>query len=348
MANSATWLTRDETAAMRGLAIIAIVLHNFCHRLRHIAQQNEYYFNPKNNDALLHALANPDSLLPVHLASYFGHYGVPVFLFVSGFGLVMKYESKGGPLPVWRFIRYHYLKLFGMMVAGFTGFVLVDNMMGQQYLFEWDKVVAQMLFCINLHHRSAEIITPGPYWFFGLMMQLYIIYRLLLWRRGHIVSAALVVCCYVVMATAGDMMDLRWLRYNFVGGMLAFCSGVTLARLAPRQLGRRAWAGLCIVFTALLVASCFWLQAWLWSPLFAAAATMALVKAMPPAILCHTTWLGGLSAAMFVSHPIVRRVLFHIADKQDIYTGILLYMICTVAVAWLFAKLMKMIPKPAL
>jgi peptidoglycan/LPS O-acetylase OafA/YrhL len=78
----------------------------------------------------------------------FGHYGVPVFLFLSAYGLVMKYEAKphlsteqqtrmysisGKKLTGsinWReplhFIRYHYLKLFKMMIAGFVAFTMVD------------------------------------------------------------------------------------------------------------------------------------------------------------------------------------------------------------------------------
>ena len=86
-------LSRAECTAMRGIAILAIVLHNYCHFIGKIVKENEYQFFTSNNDRLWHALTNIDELLPVHLLSYFGHYGVPVFLFLSGFGLVKKYEK---------------------------------------------------------------------------------------------------------------------------------------------------------------------------------------------------------------------------------------------------------------
>ena len=86
-------LTRDDCSAMRGIAILAIMLHNYCHFIGRIVQENEYQFFASNNDKLWQVLSNPDALLPVHLLSYFGHYGVPVFLFLSGYGLVMKYEK---------------------------------------------------------------------------------------------------------------------------------------------------------------------------------------------------------------------------------------------------------------
>ena len=85
------FLTRNECSAMRGIAILAIMLHNYCHFIGKIVKENEYRFYDFNNNRLLQVLDNPDELLPVHLFSYFGHYGVPVFLFLSGFGLVRKY-----------------------------------------------------------------------------------------------------------------------------------------------------------------------------------------------------------------------------------------------------------------
>ncbi len=43
----------------------------------------------------------------------------------------------------------------------------------------------------NLGICSFETFAPGPYWYFGLMLQLYVVYRLLLFRRswGVIVGA---------------------------------------------------------------------------------------------------------------------------------------------------------------
>ena len=100
---------------MRGIAILAIMLHNYCHFIGRIVKENEYQYLEQNNTRLWQVLTNPDELLPVHLLSYFGHYGVPVFLFLSGFGLVMKYESAHDDVRAVGFLRYHYLKLLRML-----------------------------------------------------------------------------------------------------------------------------------------------------------------------------------------------------------------------------------------
>ena len=70
-------------ACMRGLAIIGIFLHNYCHWLGPIVKENEYTFNAENVTRMNHALVHPDAQLPMHMLAFFGHYGVPVFLFLS-------------------------------------------------------------------------------------------------------------------------------------------------------------------------------------------------------------------------------------------------------------------------
>ena len=90
-------LTRAECNVLRGVAIIGIFLHNFCHWLSPIVKENEYTFVRHNVDVLNQVLSHPDIYLPVHLLSFFGHYGVPVFLFLSAYGLVKKYEAPAIP-----------------------------------------------------------------------------------------------------------------------------------------------------------------------------------------------------------------------------------------------------------
>ena len=151
------WLSRDECAALRGLAIMAIVLHNYCHWLGFAVKENEFTFNAANTERVWGALASPDAMLPVHLLSHFGHYGVPVFLFLSGFGLVMKYERGAAVPPAGRFVRYHYMKLLRMMVPGFVAFTIVDAITPGPFHFKAGDVVAQLLMVINLlPHPDGE------------------------------------------------------------------------------------------------------------------------------------------------------------------------------------------------
>lgn len=351
MTKTTAWLNRDECAALRGLAIMAIMLHNYCHWLGFAVKENEYTFNAANTARLWDAMFHADANLPIHLLSYFGHYGVPVFLFLSGFGLVMKYERRPQELPAWRFARYHYMKLLRMMVPGFVAFIIVDAITPGPFRFQAENVVAQMLMAINLLPAPDRIIWPGPYWFFGLMMQLYIVYRLALYRRHWAWAAALVALCWAAQAACSPMGEtLNRLRYNCIGGMLVFCAGLLAARHLPaarlNAMGRPSWAAVSLVSAAMLLACCTSFQAWLWAPLAVVAASVGLVKALPAAWLSPLSWLGGISAAMFVAHPLLRKVFIPISRRGDIYDGLLLYVIATVAVSWMFMIIINRIPKP--
>ena len=186
---------------MRGIAILAIMLHNYCHFIGRIVKENEYQYLSTNNDQLWQQLMHPDQLLPVHLLSYFGHYGVPVFLFLSGLGLVLKYESsESQPVGHVNFIRYHYLKLLRMLIVGFVIFLMVDMVTPGRFPFHWDNVIAQLLMYINVLPEPDKNIWPGIYWFFGLMIELYIVYRVLLYRQKNIFVILLVVACWLLQA----------------------------------------------------------------------------------------------------------------------------------------------------
>ena len=92
--NKQQLLSLTESKALRGIAILGIILHNYCHFLGFAVKENEYTFNVDKPMQLADRLLSLNHDLFIHILSFFGHYGVPLFLFISGFGLVMKYEYK--------------------------------------------------------------------------------------------------------------------------------------------------------------------------------------------------------------------------------------------------------------
>ena len=351
-------LSRAECTAMRGIAILAIVLHNYCHFIGKIVKENEYQFFSSNNDRLWQVLSNPDELLPAHLLSYFGHYGVPVFLFLSGLGLVKKYEQ-GDKVATLPFVRYNYLKLLRMLIVGFSLFIIVDILTPGRFQFHWYNVVAQLAMYINVLPEPDRIIWPGIYWFFGLMIELYIVYRVLLYRQKNLWVIALIVICWALQAFCDPEGEtLNRLRYNFIGGMLPFGLGILFARI-PTLGTKRSLTGnetfpywehlvTLLVSTALIVAMSFWYHSWLFVPMFVIIGTISLVKLMPKWMLSIITWVGSISAAMFVAHPIARKLFITVAWKQDIYDGLMLYVIAVIALSWVVKQIIDRIPKPKL
>ncbi len=349
-------LTRDECTAMRGIAILAIMLHNYCHFIGSIVKENEYQFFASHNEGLWQVLTHPDALLPVHLLSYFGHYGVPVFLFLSGFGLVMKYETPSSTPPrergAFQFVKYHYLKLLRMLIVGFTLFVVVDIMTPGRFQYHWDNIIAQLLMYINVLPNPDKIIWPGIYWFFGLMIELYIVYRLLIYRQQSWVVVVLIAVCWLLQVFCDPEGEtLNRFRYNAIGGILPFGLGIIAGRYVERLsccLSRWTWAGIALLVSLLIFVMCFHYQSWLWIPVLIIIGTIALVKAMPSPLLNLSVWFGSISAAMFVAHPIARKLFITVAWRQDIYDGLMLYVVVTIALSWAVKKVIDQIPSPKL
>ena len=373
-------LSRTESAALRGIAILGIILHNYCHFLGFAVKENEYKFDSSRPMQFFDKLFSLDSDLFIHFFSFLGHYGVPIFLFISGYGLVKKYEAHpqtGNENPSRReghsvgftFIRKHFLKLFRLMIIGylvFIGVYLLRHSDGAQ-VYSWDHVLTQLTMTINFFYFDPDhIIKPGPYWYFGLMLQLYILYILVIYRwRQNSLLIALAAGSILLEACFGNQQDwLNYIRYNFIGGLLPFCMGIWAARREPlsnspegesnstpplREVGWVLISALFVLFGGMY----FW--TWLIVPAFIAIGAIATVKLLSAckgilsplsSLLSPLSWLGSISAMLFVMHPIARELIISHYRRIDIYGGIFIYLLSSVALAMLLKWILRYIPKP--
>ena len=133
--------------------------------------------------------------------------------------------------------------------------------------------------------------------------------------------------------------------------MLPFGAGILVGRSIDRfhcSMSRWLWAMVAVVVAALIFVMCFHYQSWLWIPILIIVGTIAIVKAMPLTVMSLMVWFGSISAAMFVAHPIARKLFINIAWRQDIYDGLMLYVIATIALSWAVKKIIDQIPSPRL
>lgn len=343
-----------ESKALRGIAILGIILHNYCHFLGFAVKENEYTFTASKPRQLLERMLMLDDNLFIHVMSFFGHYGVPVFLFISGFGLVYKYErstpTRVRALP---FIGFHYAKLLRLMFLGYIGFAVVSYLHPHGYHgYTVGRVIAQLLMYINLMPDPDHIIKPGPYWYFGLMLQLYIVYRLVLYRRSSAVTLALIVLCTAVQAFFPPSVDeggeiLNRIRYNFIGGMLPFGAGILYARHG-RNLPLPINLTIVVVSAFIVFIGSFYFWSWLFVPLFIVTGAVATMKLIPDKALAPCVWFGAISSALFVMHPITREIIIKMSYRGYIYTGLITYIVASILLAWLFKLMFRYIPKPKL
>ena len=362
-------LTRSQCEAMKGLAILCIMMHNFSHYLTRGVQENEYWFNEENGrnmwNFLSHMTLGSATLLPIYLFTFMG-IGVHVFTFMSGYGLVKKYEEPTmRRVGAWRFIRYRYLKLIRLMLGGYLLCMIVWWLVHKELLTDPLSIVAQLTMTINLLPYPGDHIVPGPYWFLGMIMEMYVIYRLLLyrksagslWRRNVptlvMIAVALIAVTLCEPYPKSDL--LVYLRYNCIYGALPFGLGVLAARVDWSRVHVQKWLywlSLPVLVVLMFVANySFWL--WMFIPVFAIVFVFIIIRLSSLRLQKGLAWVGALSAMLFIMHPAVRECF--LGPARDSATSILMryvyigaYFLISFILAMGYRRFLKLLPNPKL
>lgn len=367
-------LTKSQCDALRGIAIIGIFLHNFCHWLHGSIKENEFDFVAENSQKMWNYFTQGiDAFAPLQFLSFFGHYGVPIFLFLSGFGLVMKYERPGAKsVKVLPFLGYYWLKLFRLMFLGYVIPTVLFVLMGATPQ-SWDEVVAQLALVANMcFYPNPGAAMPsgcGPYWFFGLMLEVYVVYRLFIYPSRHkenslwrwLAPVMIIVVTIVLQECFADNANMiHFMRYNVVIAALPFGLGILVGRYGMPSLPRLLWMVLSVLCLIAMAVMSLDFHAWLWSPVVVILGALSFIKFLDNSLgkgqiinnilINPLIWMGALSSFIFVVHPIVRKPLFKaILSKHDTlmmsdYLWLVVYIIVVIVLAWLYMLLLKRIP----
>jgi hypothetical protein len=223
---------------------------------------------------------------------------------------------------------------------------MVDYMTPGPRRYEFWNIVGQLGMFSNLYKDPDHDIWPGPYWYFGLMVQIYIVYRLVFYPRNLRTNKCVIGVLFAVTLLAQlffppEGLSLQWYRYNVFGSLPIFIVGVLFARHNRfNEPTRTTYIGLAIASTALIFLFSLWFATWIIVPFVICIGTVAIVKLLPQFLMNIFSWVGGISAAMFVCHPITRKVIIPISRHGDLFAGLLLYLVATIVLAMIFKKLM--------
>ncbi len=352
-------ISRDESAIMKGLAILFIALHNFYHlELFGFIQENETLFDIRRSQEIFSYLLNPDGYFLCHFFSFIGWCGVPIFVFLSGYGLVKKYEK--GPAFIERkvFLKYNYLKLFFLVLPGALFFIFIQLSQGN-----WLRA-GFSLFSLTFTNplfgcfKSLPSAAP-PYWYFSLTFQLYLIYLLLnrvRYNRLLYYLFLFFLLLYLVL-NPNHGIDPRWLRYirlNSFGWLPVFITGILFARNAGRMISLSTNN---LILISVAISSFFILfltnlnyYSWVLMPFVSVVFFLSIgiiinkIKVLRIAVV----YLGKLSPYIFVGHPIsiyfmqllLNSICFQKMDTPFLaFTYGCLYMTICLFISHLFKKI---------
>lgn len=320
-------ISKKENLGLRGLCITLIVLHNLVHnRVPFI--ENEKWFDILNADYFInHIFGHPI----LGLISYLGWIGVPIFFFLSGYGLSKKYGSR---IPnTLLFIKDHYLKL--LLLAG--PIILLKNIV---HVTPPLNVLGELTFLNNVFGDYE--IHPGAFWYLRVAFQFYIVYALLLRRipvKWLLIFSFVVMCSFLLF----DNNTVKLMKYHSVGWMLDFSLGVFVAQHG--QWLKRIENIFCsIALLALVLFSSVNGYAWYFSSTFAVLFFLSIKRHLTNRVMI---FLGSITAFLYVTHTLIMELWLFL--KLDYMNGNVLYiflsvcgyfLVCVLA-AYLYGKFYK-------
>ena len=342
-------LTKSDNHLLKGIAILSIMLHNLLHLLPGAVAENEFTFSARNIQRVLFEFHHSQDVwrMIASVFSHFGHYGVSIFLFLSGYGLVMKYEKSLTQVPsTLLFLWQHMKKLWWLMIPGFVValFFLID---WHTFTLSFGKSNPWLTLAFLGNFFEFDTLLYGPWWFFSLMLQFYLLYRCIFYRwKSAIPLWSIVGLSILAMWLANesnihleisDSSLLCYLRVSALGHLLPFALGISAARRGgaatmtkwKNKLSPILQQGLSLLTSllglVLLYCSAFHFTFWLFSPLFAIMAVVPWASLLRhPSFRMGWEHWGIYSSALFVYHPIIRAEILprasQAAERNDVAT----------------------------
>lgn len=341
-------LLRETTLAMKGVAIISIALHNLLHlKSFGFIPENEVSFKSEYFRLYIDSLFHLSPNIVGDTLSFLGWLGVPVFVFLSGYGLVMKFEKGNNQegFVIRKHLRHSFFNLFFLILPAITLLLIGD-------IIDYNKYgIATKLFSLTLLTNVFSFIIPYPiivYWYAGFTFELYLLYIIFNKNRsGHLLLYSSLICFLVLfliyfLGNYGHL--LHYLKDNFVGWLPIFCLGIYVARNSKRNSSSRKGM-LCIVLlipllfiTLVLMNSNYFL--WVLMPFFAIPLCICIVKLIQTTKLTKKCfiWIGEYSAAIFMVHPLIRMLnLTQISDNLCFI--VVLYLFLTLLFSYFYQKI---------
>lgn len=339
-------ITRNESESMKGVAILFIVLHNLLHMISNFGENEFFYSSDRTKLFLSNLFSNADTVW-MDIFSFLGWYGVPTFIFLSGYGLVMKYEHGkiNSEITLFTFFWQHFRKLFTLMLIPYMLFIYFKCIINGDYT-SYITIIKHLFLISNLWPNE---IQPGVYWFFGLIFQLYLCYYIFFYKKDIQNIIILNVISFIIMFIPCEPSILSYIRHNFIGWILPFSLGILYAKYDIKIISNKWYINLLafIVLAIALIISEINGYFWRFSSIISILLAIYLNELIKKVDIINKsfTYIGSISAYLFVIHPVIRYLYFALPSSlnNDNWIKIIAYVITSLSIAimykWVYTKL---------
>jgi peptidoglycan/LPS O-acetylase OafA/YrhL len=234
-------LTRHDTLVLKAIAILGIAFHNYYHVLGPV-RENEFEFAPARFTVFLDSLHDPWLILPA-LFSFFGHYGVQIFIFLSAYGLSLSHWDTPEHWP--QFMWSRVKKIYPMFLLAIGTCLLYMGLGGVNPLSILRQHFATLTWtALAVQNLGPDNVWPpfGPWWFLAFIIQFYCVWpwlKALVKRYGIRGLVLLSIFSVALFYIAGYLLTSRWsisLAKTPVLHLPELCLGVLAGRygILPR------------------------------------------------------------------------------------------------------------------
>lgn len=160
--------TRDKNLdIVKGIGILLIILHNYFHTFPEFPPECEFKYVPENVSRFTEAMLSGNlRIIILSLFSFLGHYGVSIFVFVSGYGLSKRYDHSGE--SKWYIILRRAIQLWKWLVP-MALLLILDRYSGHPHFtyayLDNNKIWTDMLFMLTFtaNGLADRFIIAGPW-----------------------------------------------------------------------------------------------------------------------------------------------------------------------------------------
>ena len=345
---NAVELTRADASVIKALAILMIVAHNYFHQVKPFPGENEMAFHAETFWKMVFQIAEHpfDAFHPI--ASFFGHYGVHIFLFMSGYGLTKKalgYVQKHGCISwtdLWKVSLNQIAKIVSLTLVGVSILCLY------KYI-AWGTLPDAEFFTKYLVFLTfTENLRPGDFgyfvsvwWFMALIVQFYLLFPIIfkgLSRHAYLTLSIGVVCQLLAVSIYEPLLEQHVLVYATpLGQMLLFMLGGYLAM--GRRLSRWIVLPLVVVLPLTFIDPNFFHLSFVAVTVF----LMLAYGLLRERLIASKTllWIGGMSMFIYIVHGDLRwQVIPVVNEAQNIWFSYIMFF-GYVAEVFIFAILAK-------
>jgi uncharacterized sulfatase len=183
----------EDSSIIKGIGILLIAFHNFFHWIAPSAKENEFSFSADG----IHNLFNGIGQQPLEsinlIFSFWGHFGVQLFIFISGYGLMRAYQNK--KFSWGQFVSKRINKLWPTFFFAMIVFYSLYRLFYFHFTINNDVIISYFLkisFLSNFFPKETFSLN-GPWWFYSMIVQLYMVFPLLLWLHRKFGNVSLVI-----------------------------------------------------------------------------------------------------------------------------------------------------------